>query len=366
MSDEMPAGEMPAGEVPAGEVVADDLPVAAPPVVDGDEPQDAEEEKRRRRKKALLLLLLGLLAMLITIAIWYLIFRQPINPLPPIPVTQIPGYTTSFYGANNPLGVAVSPDGSRIYAAETEGERVVRVFDAAGTLVATARPPESSGGEHVPVFVAIDPLTSEVYVTDRPTGSIYIYDRDGAYQRTLTLEVPIPGWQPVGIAFDSAGWLYVTDLSAESPRIQVIDRTANVVRTLGEADKMAFPNGLAVDAAGRVYVADSNNGRLLVFGVDGSVIAQVGRGAGEGNLGLPRGIAVDSSGRVFVGDATGQGVFVFRVPDDTSRRLEYLGFFGGEGVADGRFSYPNGVAVDGRGRVYVADTVNDRVQMWSY
>jgi sugar lactone lactonase YvrE len=67
-----------------------------------------------------------------------------------------------------------------------------------------------------------------------------------------------------------------------------------------------------------------------------------------------------------VGDATGQGVFVFRTPTDDSRRLEYVGFVGGEGVADGLFQYPNGVAVDGRGRVYVADTVNNRIQVWSY
>ena len=39
---------------------------------------------------------------------------------------------------------------------------------------------------------------------------------------------------------------------------------------------------------------------------------------------------------------------------------------GGEGVADGQFEYPNSVAIDARGRVYVADTFNDRVQVWSY
>jgi DNA-binding beta-propeller fold protein YncE len=313
-----------------------------------------------------LLALLGLLAMLATIAIWYLLFRQPINPLPPIPESRVPGYATSVYGVNNPVGVAVSPDGGRIYVAETEGDRVVRVFDAAGNLVATAAPPESTGTEHVPVFVAIDPLTSEVYVTDRPTGAVYIYDRDGAYQRTLTLAEPIPGWQPVGIAFDPQGQLYVTDVSGAYPRVLVIDRTANVVRSMGETSELAFPNSLAVDGAGNVYVADSNNGRLMVFGPDGAVVAQVGRGTGQGNLGLPRGIAVDGQGRVYVGDATGQGVFVYRTPTDDSRRLDFLGFFGGEGIADGTFEFPNGVAADAQGRVYVADTVNDRVQVWSY
>jgi DNA-binding beta-propeller fold protein YncE len=75
---------------------------------------------------------------------------------------------------------------------------------------------------------------------------------------------------------------------------------------------------------------------------------------------------VDEGGRVFVADATGQGVLVYRAPSGESRRLDYLGFVGGEGVADAQFEYPNSVAIDARGRVYVADTFNDRVQIWSY
>jgi len=348
------------------EITAEGLPVA--PVVDGKPVAEGtrEEEKRRRRKKALLLLLLGLLAMLVTIAIWYLIFRQPINPLPPIPESQIPTYTTAIYGAQRPSGVAASPSGDRIYVAQSEGDRVGVVFDAAGNKIGTMLPPGQTGRDHAPVYLEIDPLTSEVYVSDRLAGTIYIYDRDGAYQRELTLAVPRPGWQPLGLAFDKAGNLYVTDLSGPYQKVLVIDRTAQVVRTLGEKDKLNFPNGIAVDAAGNVYVTDSNNGRLLVFGTDGNLRAQVGRGAGEGNLGLPRGLSVDGSGRVFVADATGQGVFIYRAPTDESRRLDYLGFMGGEGVADGQFEYPNSVAIDARGRVYVADTFNDRVQIWSY
>ena len=123
---------------------------------------------------------------------------------------------------------------------------------------------------------------------------------------------------------------------------------------------------MAVDGAGNVYVSDSNNGRLLMFGTDGQIRAQIGRGSGQGNLGLPRGLAVDGSGRVFVADSTGQGVFVYRAPGGDERRLDYLGYVGGEGVSDGMFEYPNSVAIDARGRVYVADTFNDRVQIWSY
>ena len=356
MTAEMTAGNLP---IP----VADDTPAPSETV----EGEPGDEPRRRRRKAILALLLLGLLAMLMTIAIWYLLFRQPIPvPLPIIPESKVPAYATAVYGSQQPSGVAVSPSGDRIYVAQSAGDRSGAVFDAGGTKVGTMAPPASTGTDHAPVYLAVDPLTSEVYVSDRLTGMIYIYDRDGAYQRELTLAVPRPGWQPLGLAFDTAGNLYVTDLSGPYQKVLVIDRTARVIRTLGENDKLNFPNCVAVDGAGNVFVTDSNNGRLLMFDTNGTVRAQVGRGAGQGNLGLPRGLAVDESGRVFVADSTGQGVFFYRAPADDSRRLDYLGFVGGEGVGEAQFEFPNSVSVDARGRVYVADTFNDRVQIWSY
>jgi DNA-binding beta-propeller fold protein YncE len=347
------------------EITVDGMPV--PPTTVEGEPEQ-QPRSRPRRKVVLLLMLVGLLATLVTIALWYFLFRQPISvlPLPGIPQTEVPAYTTAVYGAQRPSGVAVSPSGDRIYVTQSEGDRTGVVFDGAGTKVGTMAPPKSTGTDHAPVYVAIDPLTSEVYVSDRLAGAIYIYDRDGAYQRTFTLAQSRPGWQPLGLAFDKAGNLYVTDLSGPYQKVLEIDRAAAVVRTLGENDKLSFPNGVAVDAAGNVYVSDSNNGRLLTYAADGTVRAQIGRGSGQGNLGLPRGVAIDGTGRVLVADSTGQGVFVYRLPSGDERRLEYLGFVGGEGVSDGAFEYPNSVAVDARGRVYVADTFNDRVQIWSY
>jgi DNA-binding beta-propeller fold protein YncE len=349
----------------AAEITVDGLPIP-PTTVDGE--PERQPRSRPRRKAVVLLFLLGLLATLVTIALWYFLFRQPITtlPLPGIPQVEVPAYSTAVYGAIGPSGVAVSPSGDRIYVTQSQGSRGSVVFDGSGNTLGTMAPPAATGTEHAPVYVAIDPLTSEVYVSDRLAGVIYIYDRDGTYQRTFTLAQPRPGWQPLGLAFDKAGNLYVTDLSGPYQKVLVIDRAATVVRTLGENDKLSFPNGIAVDAAGDVYVSDSNNGRLLMYGADGTIRAQVGRGSGQGNLGLPRGIAVDGSGRVFVADSTGQGVFVYHAPGSDERRLGYLGFIGGQGVSDGAFEYPNSVAVDARGRVYVADTFNDRVQIWSY
>ena len=348
----MTASQLPL-EQPAGAGPAPDPTLEAP-----------EEERRRRRKAALLLLLLAFLAFLVALLLWYLIFRQPIQPpIPVVPDVSLPHYSTSVYGIQRPMGVAVTSSGDRIFASQTEGGYGVLIFDGSGNAVGTFEMPE--GSEHVPVYLAIDPLTQEVYVTDRAAGAIYIYDVEGHLQRQYEPAAPIPGWQPLGIAFDATGNLYVTDLGAAPQQVDEFDRQGALVRTIGSDQDLAFPNGVAVDDAGNVYVTDSNNGRMLVFDPAGAVIGRVGRGTGEGNLGLPRGIAISGS-RVYVADVTGQGVFTYRPVSAQDERPSFVGFYGGQGVGEGQFQLPNGIAVDGRGRVYVTDSFNDRIQVWSY
>jgi len=346
----------------ASPMPADALPAGPEPAV-----EDPEAQKRRRRRAALLLLLLAALLILLLTVIWYLLFRQPITPpIPPLPPATIPSYATSVYGVTRPAGVAVTPSGDRLYVAETGGDRVVRIFDGGGNPLGTMVPPATTGTDHVPVYVAIDPLTEEVYVTDRPTGQIYIYDRDGRFQREFRPVKQLPGWQPLGLTFGKDGTLFVTDVGSTPQRVVAFDRRGEVVRTIGLDAGLNFPNGVALDDEGNVWVNDSSNGRLLVFGQAGEIVGRIGRGSSSGNLGLPRGLAIDNQGRVFVVDSTGQVVAVYAVLKEGDRRPEFLGFFGGEGRGDGQFAFPMGAAVDDRGRVYVADTSNGRVQVWSY
>jgi tripartite motif-containing protein 71 len=349
--------------------VADPAPEAGAQGASGPADGTIEEEPPRKRRRKLLVLFLLLLAFmfLLSLAIWYLLFRQPITPpLPGVPVSVLPTYSTAVYGASRPTGVAVTSDGERVFITETGGDRIVRAFDRFGTEVAQLRPPLSTGTDHTPVYLAISPVTGEVYVTDRLAGALYIYSQDGTYARSLTPPADLKGWQPLAIAFDAAGQLYVSNLGGEQQQILVFDKEGRLLRSFGTDAGMSFPNGIGIDAVGNVYVTDSNNGRLLVFAPDGTLAAQVGRGAGEGNLGLPRGVTVDGSGLVYVTDASGQAVFAFRALKPGERRLGFVGMFGTQGVTEGAFEFPNQITVDSRGRVYIADTGNDRVQIWSH
>jgi sugar lactone lactonase YvrE len=104
---------------------------------------------------------------------------------------------------------------------------------------------------------------------------------------------------------------------------------------------------------------------LVVFNPAGKMLATISRGVGEGDLGLPRGAAVDDAKRLYVVDTADHMVRVYSV-DNSTATPTYIASFGDEGQTDGTFEYPNGVATDTRAHVYVTDRENNRVQVWGY
>jgi tripartite motif-containing protein 71 len=344
-----------------------DAPETETPLIplDGEE-IEAPPEKSKRWKIVLLIILLLLFALLLG---WYLFNRKPLSELPGLSVAKVPHYEFSIYGTAQPLGVAASPSGDRIYVTESGGQTRVRVFDRTGKPAGTLTPPASTGASHIPVYVAIDPTTQNVYVSDRSTASIYVYDAKGKYLRTFAPKGDLGGkWNPLGLAFAPDGTLYATDVRpvpAKSHRVLAFAPDGRLLRSLGTPGLLLFPNGIVVDAQGNIEVSDSNNGRLLVFDPAGKLLATVGSGIGEGDLGLPRGAAVDDAGRLFVADTSDHQVRVYTI-DKSKAVPAYVGSFGTEGSTDGAFEYPNGVATDTRAHVYVTDRENNRVQVWGY
>jgi len=329
---------------------------------------DAEQDDSGRNRRLILLLLLAAVVALMTFLGWYLIFRKPVSelPLPGITAEPVPHYAYSIYDVVAPTGVAVSADGSRIYATQSEGDRQVVAFDGAGTQVASLKPPATGSGNHVPVYVAINPVSGEVYVSDRPAAAIYVYSAAGSYLRVFDPGPALKGWSPLGLAFDTKGDLFVTNVGSPFQAVHQFAPDGTFVRTFGKDGQFSFPNGVAVDPAGNVYIADSNNGRLVVFDGQGNELGAIHRGVKVGDLGLPRGAAIDDASRVYVADVTGQSVQVYQALATGEHSPKYVGRFGEEGSADGSFRMPNAVAVDGRSRVYVADWRNNRIQVWTY
>ena len=333
---------------------------------DGAPAAPSTKKGKRKRKVALLVILLVIFGLLFG---WYLLNRKPLSELPGLSLTKLPSYQFSIYGTTKPLGVAATASGDRIYVTESDGDRVVKVFNAKGKPVGTLKPPKSTGSSHIPVYVAINPTTQDVWVSDRVTASIYVYDAKGKYLRTFAPKGDLGGkFNPLGLAFGPDGTLYATDVrgpDSKTHRVVAFAPDGKLVRSMGTPGQLSFPNGIVVDSHGNIQVSDSNNGRLVVFNVAGKMLATISRGVGEGDLGLPRGAAVDDAGRLYVADTADHMVRVYTI-DKSKPTPTYIGSFGGEGQLDGTFEYPNGVATDTRARIYVTDRENNRVQVWGY
>jgi predicted DNA-binding antitoxin AbrB/MazE fold protein len=121
--------------------------------------------------------------------------------------------------------------------------------------------------------------------------------------------------------------------------------------------QLYYPEGVALDTSGNVYVADRVNHRIQKFTSDGTFLTTWGsQGSGDGQFDFPYGVAVDASGNVYVAD-----IYNYRIQKFTSYGT-FLTKWGSLGSGDGQFANPMGVAVDSSGNVYVADTWNHRIQ----
>ena len=259
-----------------------------------------------------------------------------------------------------PVGVAVG-DG-RVYVADSAAA-AVRVFSATGSDMGDV----GVGILEVPTYVAYDPTTDTVLVSDRAAGALLrLSEDDSATEEVRPSTEPTTAWEPLGVDVDEGGRIAVTD-SSNRHRLLVLEPDGTVALEVGGTPSaettgsvrvaLDYPNSVLM-AGERVWVADSNNRRVLVFSTDGE-LEQVVRidGVARGLAYVPG--TTDADSYAVVTDVLGSQIVLLDMQGAE------VGRFGGPGTGEGRLAYPNDVAYDeSTGLLYVADTGNALVQVW--
>lgn len=167
---------------------------------------------------------------------------------------------------------------------------------------------------------------------------------------------------PNAVATDEQGNVYVLD--AQNYRVQKFDRLGNFITQWGSVGvgNAQFYNssGIAVDLSGNVFVADGGNYRVQKFSGSGAYLGQWGsNGAGAGQFGAMGKLTVDAAGNVYVVDGGNNRVQKF------TNSGAFVTQWGSLGSGNGQFNGANAVAVDGAGYVYVVDRLNVRIEKFT-
>lgn len=231
-----------------------------------------------------------------------------------------------------------------------------------------------------------------VAVTSSDEGAVKIYSSDGKLMKSIKIAKKA---YPSSLAFSENGTLYIGDLANKavykgnvlfnaqleklklkkslrpqaiavinsnifiydgiSQKLKILDSSMQAADFIKDKSfRLSYANGIYGEG-NSLYVSDSNGRRVLKLDSKGNYHGTLK------NFSLPRGIAVDSLNRLHVVDTFAHSVKVF------SSEGNFLFNYGSEGSAEDELYFPNGLAIDSvKGKIYITDKGNNRLQVWGW
>jgi DNA-binding beta-propeller fold protein YncE len=166
--------------------------------------------------------------------------------------------------------------------------------------------------------------------------------------------------KPRSLAVDAHDNLFVTDITG---RVQKFSSNGVFLLSwqMPQTD-LGKPKGMCRDREGNILLVEPHYQRVNVFSPEGKLLAQWGqKGTNAGSFELPRAVAVNSKGNVFVSEYS----ILDRVQCFSAHGDEVLEVFGHSGTAFGELNRPEGLFVDAHDRLYVADSCNHRIDVYT-
>jgi DNA-binding beta-propeller fold protein YncE len=258
---------------------------------------------------------------------------------------------------NKPRSVAVDRE-DNLYVVDMTGR--VQKFSPQGVFLTSWQMPQTDKGkpkgmcrDHEGRIVVLEPHYSRVNHFS-PDG---VLQQQWGAHGTNVGELAFPR----SVAVNSQGNIFVSEYGV-TERVQCFTPDGQkALLAFGRAGdgegQFNRVEGIDVDAANRIYAADSCNHRIQIFSPEGKFISSYGRpGTAPGEMSYPYDIRVDAAGFQFVCEFGNSRIQVF---DAQNKLVEVIG---GPGSAPGKFNNPWSIALDSRGSLYVADAGNHRVQ----
>jgi sugar lactone lactonase YvrE len=167
---------------------------------------------------------------------------------------------------------------------------------------------------------------------------------------------------PHGMAFNSAGEVYVADMG--NNRLQKFSADGEFIAlwksASNDSDTFFIPLGVAVDSQDAVYLADSGNNRIIKFTAGGEFVTSWGEtGTTEGDFNKPSEIAIDSQDNIYVTDEENHRVQKF-TPSG-----QFVTQWGNFGTGNGEFNLPEGIAIDANDNIYITEFGGNRIQKFT-
>ena len=244
-----------------------------------------------------------------------------------------------------------------------------------------------------PSGIAVDSATHSILILDgdrvRRIGSDGIIttvagngtsgfsgDNYSATQAQLNLAVYLKT-QPQGVAVDRAGNIYIAD--SNNNRVRMVNSVGTITTIAGTtapgangdgglaiSAQLRSPRGLAVDATGNIYIADGGNNRVRMIDVNGVIRTVAGNGDAA-DLNGPTGLALDaSSGTLYIADTANNRVVQLQLRTGIVTPFAGTGIAGFSGdtqpAGTAKLNRPAALATDAQGDVFVADSGNNRVR----
>jgi len=212
-----------------------------------------------------------------------------------------------------------------------------------------------------PYGIAVD-SKGKLYIADQRVGVIFIFDTETRDVDLIKNTVHAHFNRIIGLAMDDSDRLFVSDPGLR--HVIVFDKNHKAEDVITEG--MAEPGGLAVDTQNRLlYVTDIELDQILVYDADTlKLLRKIGTTGHKheltspGDFSKPAGVAVDSEGNLYVADTYNNRIEIFDADG------QFVSTFGKNGDGPGYFSRPKGVAIDSDGHIWVADGMQDRVQVF--